>query len=230
MDFVVNPGLALYLPLHKLDGSSFTSRDAYGHQCTVNGALWRNEGRYFNGTDDFIEVPANPAFEDLWDGGGTVAFWIKPDSDGEGDSGRILDNIAGSRGWIIYTSYESGGAVRLAFICQFDSQNGTWYTTSRVVKLSTFSFCVVNFDSSSDLNNPTFIINGTSYMVGSGMVEATSPSGTYLSDSGNDLYIGNNSTGGGTFDGIIGGTYMYSRILSSIETGRQKQSTKWRYQ
>ena len=58
MDFILNPNLVLYLPLWKLDGSSFMSKDACGHLCTVTGALWRPDGRYFDGVDDKIEWDA----------------------------------------------------------------------------------------------------------------------------------------------------------------------------
>ena len=61
MDFIFDPSLVLYLPLYKLDGASFMSRDAYGHLCTVTGALWRPNGHYFDGTDDKIQVSDSPS-------------------------------------------------------------------------------------------------------------------------------------------------------------------------
>jgi len=75
MDFVFDPSLVLYLPLYQLDGASFVSKDARGHLCTVTGALWRPNGHYFDGTDDYIECPfpaslvGNKAF--------TVELWLK---------------------------------------------------------------------------------------------------------------------------------------------------------
>jgi len=54
--FIFDPSLVLYLPLWKLDGASFMSRDAYGHLCTKIGALWRPNGHYFDGTDDTITL------------------------------------------------------------------------------------------------------------------------------------------------------------------------------
>jgi hypothetical protein len=51
-----SPSLALDLPLRKLDGSYFMSRDSYGRKATVTGALWRPDGRYFDGVDDYIEL------------------------------------------------------------------------------------------------------------------------------------------------------------------------------
>ena len=56
MNFIFDPYLVLYLPLYELDGASFMSKDAYGHLCTVIGALWRPNGRYFDGIDDRIDL------------------------------------------------------------------------------------------------------------------------------------------------------------------------------
>ena len=47
--FKLDPSLVLYLPLYELDGSSFRSRDAYGHLATVTGALWTPQGRTLMG-------------------------------------------------------------------------------------------------------------------------------------------------------------------------------------
>ncbi len=71
-DFILDSSLALYLPLYELDGASFISKDAYGHLCTVSGALWTPDGRLFDGNDDNIILPANwmPAT-------GTIEIWAK---------------------------------------------------------------------------------------------------------------------------------------------------------
>ena len=54
--FILDPTLRLYLPLWKLDGASFASRDAYGHLCTPVGAFWTPQGYDFDGVDDKITV------------------------------------------------------------------------------------------------------------------------------------------------------------------------------
>lgn len=45
-------GLVGYLPLWALKESTFKSVDAYKHKATVTGALWRPDGRIFDGDDD----------------------------------------------------------------------------------------------------------------------------------------------------------------------------------
>ena len=77
MNFIFDPSLVLYLPLYELDGSSFASKDAYGHTCTVTGALWRPNGHYFDGTDDKITISHTASLQP-----GTKSFsvivWVNP--------------------------------------------------------------------------------------------------------------------------------------------------------
>ena len=73
MDFKNDPGLLLYLPLYELYGASLMSRDAYGHLCTVTGALWRPDGRYFDGLDDIITCGDLESFPTYFE----VSAWIK---------------------------------------------------------------------------------------------------------------------------------------------------------
>jgi len=71
-DDIILDGLVLYLPLYALKGSQFKSVDAYGHTCTVTGALWRPDGRLFDGADDKITCGSNVA---LTFASGTIIIW-----------------------------------------------------------------------------------------------------------------------------------------------------------
>jgi hypothetical protein len=78
MGYIQDPSLALYLPLWKLDGASFTSKDKHGHLCTATGALWALQGRSFDKTDDVVyRSSGNDAFQV---GTGDISFlaWFKP--------------------------------------------------------------------------------------------------------------------------------------------------------
>lgn len=57
VDFLLDPTLALYLPLYHTDGASLQSRGKYGRTCPVVGAKWTTQGRYFDRTDDKITLP-----------------------------------------------------------------------------------------------------------------------------------------------------------------------------
>lgn len=56
-DFVIDANLVLYVPLYLLKGTKFKSVDRYARTATVTGALWRPNGRLFDG-GDYIEIPA----------------------------------------------------------------------------------------------------------------------------------------------------------------------------
>ena len=73
-------GLVLYLPLWALKGNTFKSVDAYRHMATVNGALWRPDGRIFAGG---VYIDITPALTNALAATttGTIGFWVKvPDA------------------------------------------------------------------------------------------------------------------------------------------------------
>ncbi len=77
-----DPSCVLHLPLHRLDGASFMSKDAYGHLCAVTGALWTPRGRSFDGSDDYIDTHLST---DLSGGGDfTTEVWVKADDSAQG--------------------------------------------------------------------------------------------------------------------------------------------------
>ena len=55
-------GTVLALPFRYLDGDSFMDRSVYGHLCTNHGSKWQLDGRYFNGSSDYLQVASHPAF------------------------------------------------------------------------------------------------------------------------------------------------------------------------
>ena len=137
-DFIYDPSLVLYIPLHQLDGSLFMSQDAYGHLCTVTGAAWTLQGYDFDGTDDKIDCGSNTILDNLFDGGGTVLAWINVDTDGENSEGRIFDKAVR-----FYTSGESGANVKLSFYIITDTTDGQWDTTTTAVIRNRWEFVVV---------------------------------------------------------------------------------------
>lgn len=92
-DFILDPSLVLCIPLCELDGRSFMSKDAYGHLCTVTGALWRPNGRWFDDTDDVITIPDANSLD--VEAGMTVMCWINPST--------VL-NVAGAHGSVYFIS------------------------------------------------------------------------------------------------------------------------------
>ena len=57
-------GCVLALDFKLKDGDSFMDSSVYGHLCVNHGSKWQLDGRYFNGVDDYVEVPR--VIQDDW--------------------------------------------------------------------------------------------------------------------------------------------------------------------
>ncbi len=218
-------GLVLYLPLWALKDDSFKSIDAYKHTATVTGALWRPDGRFFDGAtgnDDEIIVPTVTSLENIFDGGGTVIAWVNAASDGGGDQGNIL----GKTRWSFVVRGEAAGKVIFQFsqsftgddyLAQVSAANGV--TLNQNVHVA----ATYNSDDTSNL-----VITYIDAVVKPH--SNTTPTGTRDSDSGIDLLVGNHPTVARVLDGVIGEIRAYTRILSAAEITHDYNTTVWRYQ
>jgi len=222
MDFVFDPSLVLYLPLYEIDGSSLMSGDACGRLCTVTGALWRPNGRWFDATDDVITVPDHTAITDIFDGGGTFIAWINPASDGEEDGGCVARKEAG---WLVAVHGEAGGYVNLTLYQFFSGNDGQWNFASAIIPINTFSQVAVTYDNGAVGNDPSLYFNGVSQTPD----EARTPTETRGSDTGEDLLVGNRAAGDKAWDNLICEIMVYNRTLTPQEIQHNYLATKWRY-
>lgn len=88
-------GLVLYLPLWALKGSSFNSVDVLKHGCVATGALWRPNGRWFDGADDKLDLGNNLNL-DLNGTDFTQIYWIYFDTiDGNTHHGIMYQKDGG---------------------------------------------------------------------------------------------------------------------------------------
>ncbi len=225
LEFILDPSLVLYLPLHQLDGSSFASKDAYGHLCSVTGALWTPRGRWFDGggaADDLINCGSADSIDNIFDGGGSVEVWVNPASDGEGSVARIF-----SKGqWYIRIKSEVAGFVVIDFVHNWSAGAtvGQWVTTTAILPINTWTHFLMTYNSSSAANDPIFYLNGASTAI----TEVLLPAGTRNSDAAESLIVGNTSVGTATWDGYIGEVRAYKgRILTAPEALRHYELTKW---
>ncbi len=213
MDFIFDPGLVLYLPLYKLDASSFMSRDGYGHLCTVTGALWRPSGRYFDGADDIIIATDSAAFRNLTEF--TWEMWVYPE-DTAGH--RMLFTKAGKK----YLQIRSDEFISLTIYAA--TTNGSVFTTDTVTE-DAWNHIVVTYSFSGDKK-------GRIYLNGSECSYSTqnATEGALDADTA-DLCMGLWYTGG-LYDlkGVMGEVRIYNRALTPPEIQHNYLATKWRYQ
>ncbi|MCK4274294.1 MAG: LamG domain-containing protein [Dehalococcoidales bacterium] len=227
MNCIFNPSLGLYLPLYELDGSSFMSKDAYGHLCTVTGASWRPTGLYFDGSDDLINIDNVLATVLSGNTQGTFILWIKPvDSTpaaeerflffGDTDANEIL-GMAMNTDSKLRVHCNVGGVAKWRAIT-----SGAAFTSNK------WSFAGITHNGveakvflDGEIPPQTFDISVDKTVWFSGATGL---------DNGR-IGCQNSNTNGNTnhLNGQIGGVWIFSRALTHQEIHHIYLATKWRY-
>ena len=215
MGFKCDSGLVLYLPFYELYGSSFMSKDAYGHLCTVTGALWTPRGRDFDGTDDKIVLNDNLASSPLnfQSSDFTVEMWVQFISKTGirslfcrglwGVDGFFFDLRGTNNLWFAFGSGYTGYTVSGFFT---DTAIGDF------VHLA-FTKCGTILTGYNNLVPTTIATN------------APNPASCARS-----TRFGIYETDINPFAGLMGEARAYNRALTPLEIQRNYLATKWRYQ
>ena len=150
--------------------------------------------------------------------GGTVMVFCNPVSTGEGGSGRVVDTTDGlAEGYFIFLDNQATGVMGVQFARQFTGGNAQWDTDGRPVQRDGWNGITIRYDDTNVANDPTISVQGQtvdSNNTGAG------PSGTAVSDVGNNLYIGGNLADDRTFNGQIAIVFMWNRILTDAEVSQ----------
>ena len=210
MDFIFDPSLVLYLPLYQLDGASFMSRDAHGHPCTVTGALWRPNGRKFDGTDDNITCGGATDIQPAKISAEAWIYFAKTMSGHEIPFGNTASNL--QTGWALYW-YDN----KMRVYIQHYANNVAW---KALTPDDSWHHAVGTYDGATI---KIFVdgIKGTDDTYATG-INYTGSGGTIL---------GAPKTGGGaySFSSVLGEARLYSRVLTPLEIQHNYLATKWRY-
>lgn len=201
-------------------------RGSFASAGTVSNVTLVDGHFNFNATTSEIDFGTLPtALEDLFDGGGTIQGWIRPEDSGESGVGRIASTTdSGTEGWIVYCESAFTGFVRFVFVQYYSGGTGSWETSSRVVPLNQWTHFAVVFDGNDPANDPTFYLDGVEYSITAGnMTQNSSGSGSIDSDAGNSLIIGNRTNNDRTFEGDIEQIVMWDRELSVDEIDQMRR-------
>jgi len=225
-DFILpkkDPSLVLYLPLYKLDGASFMSKDAYGHLCTATGALWTPRGRDFDGVDDCVGC-GNPVSLQIT-GGISILSWCKPDTIVGNDTIATKFDAAGNQR--AYTFYLSAGVVTWTLSSTLTPFTGAIRSSKTTLTAGRWYFLAGTFVPAVSQD---VYLNG---QLDNGALSGTIPTG--IANSPRNLAIGggyNNSTtpNADWFDGLIGVVLILRRAFTALEILNYYLATKWRYQ
>lgn len=191
-----------YWRLDEASGQAQDSSANANHSTYVNadqglpGLLAGNpatQGAYaFDGGAQTVEIPADPAIANIWDGGGCLVFVASPRNDSGGS--RIVG--AKFAGWNLSVIQGSGDLFDLMMQVRFSGGLGLWRTTRRVITANARNVVSVHYNSDSPNNDPTVYVNGTAVA----MRREVPPSGARLDDSRDSLRLG----GGGVRSGHRG--------------------------
>ena len=168
----------------------------------------------FDGVDDYVSIDPDDSINNAFHGGGTASAWIKLDSLGENNLGRILnkaDDTFASDGWSFLVDSLARPRT-LTFMHGFSGLNAIFETDDNTLYFDKWIHVAVTYDCSDSNNVPKMYINGLPVNV----VVTDAPSGFAVDDSTEPLEIGNLETVR-TFDGIIDEAGLWKRMLSDEE-------------
>lgn len=166
----------------------------------------------FNQTSGKVDFTKDVSQDNAFAGVGTLIAVINATSDGEGTFGHIASTSADATlGWDLHVRDESGSNLDLAFLARFSTTDGEWEIPG--VTIGEWVVVAIRYDSDSVSNDPDMFING----VQGTETETTTPVGTYDTDAGEQLVIGNRDADDRTFHGQIQRVMLFNRSLSDEE-------------
>jgi len=220
MDFIFDPSLVLYLPLYQLDGASFMSKDAHGHLCSVTGALWKPDGRYFDGLDDDIDCGTNAALNPT--AALTVEAWVRPTglTHLEIDYILIKGDAGSDRAYALYFyTHSASGGTRVTFA---KSSDGSAWDDS-----PDSAYGSIVEDAWYHIAGTVNATTATLYIDASATAGDSAGTGIYVATGG--LTLGEEPQPRWNLKGDIGEVRVYNRCLTAVEITHNYNATKWRY-
>jgi len=213
VNLIFDPSLVLYLPLYELDGSSFVSRDACGHLCTVTGALWRKNGRYFDGVDDIIDCGNKAPLIITGNSPRTGEVWFKSSGDYTDDRALLSYGPGGGGSyWIRFGLSLTDGYLSLSLLAN------DHYTTTT--------------PPANEWHHAAFTLAGTTTVIyyNGEVLSTKTDHSTINTQTGTNFYIGRRGQGPTDYwKGDIGEARFYNRVLTPLEIQQNYLATKWRY-
>jgi hypothetical protein len=208
------------LPFDEQTGS--VARDVYGnHDATLmNLPIWLSTGRFNGG----ITISNSKAYltvsdpkhdlDDLYNGGMSVAVWIKPTTMGASSLGRIVDKQGSSTttGWIIRTE----NLNTFSFGAAFGTTSLLVTAVANSLKLNDWNHVTVTWDGGMLISGVKLYVNGA--LVGINTLVSTNGAGVRTTDAGITLCIGNRASDlARGMAGALDDFRIYDRVISKSE-------------
>jgi hypothetical protein len=203
------------------EGAGNTTTDATGHLAAgtlANGANWTQDRRavisavMFDGSQSVVDAGAGASVNDL--ASISIAAWIRPASFAlpNGDGQRIVakEGDVSTGRWMLIVD----GTAQLAFVRDFTALELRRMTTAGALALAQWQHVAVTWDGSSLASSVRLYVGGVEATAATVMQDAD---GTFVSDAGLHVLIGNRLATDRGFDGAIDDVQIYRRVLSSGE-------------
>jgi len=162
----------------------------------------------FDGVDDQINFGSNSSLDNIFDGGGSISFWIKPTQ--QSNTMGIIQKIYVGGWYFVLSDHASGNSWRAKFVQSFDG--GSHYQVQgqqRIFEKNNWYHVVIVYDNSSTSNTVIIYVNGSAI----GINTDSTPSGTRMDDSSANLVMGD--TGQYEFSGNISDVSIFNTILNA---------------
>lgn len=197
------------------EGSGATAADNSGNANagTISGATWKRAGiidfaLHFDGIDDVVNTGSGSTLDNL--PATTISAWIKPNTLGEGALGRIIQKGTGVATGFRFLLQANNA---LSFAVDYTTTDLSRTTANSVFTLAVWTHVLVTWTGSATATNIRIYINGVETRYGT----TRNGVGARTNDAALSLYIGNESGGTGTFDGLMDDVRVYNRVLSASE-------------
>jgi len=191
--------------------------------CTNSGTSavtdeYVGDSRSWDGVDDYIDCGSPAKIADIYNGGGTSSLWLYLSGTGEGTAPRVITTGDLTLGGYSIHVDANGSTQPMRFVVGWSTTPGDW-TTSDIINNNAWNFITIIYNDDTNTNNPIFYVNGAVLTVGSGITETASPGGAYVSDTSNNLCIGNRYNGAcvtlATYSGRIDELRLNDEILTA---------------
>ncbi len=208
----------LYLTMRR-HGDSFLSDDGHGHTVTRTGALGYLDGKYFDGTDDKLDL-GNPSVLQIT-GDLTLIGWCRTTANGTNGEQTIISKS------------DSTGSER-GYWLGLDNGKPKMYVTSDGATESSIRAVGTRNDDAWHMLAGAFLRSSRIDVYADGVLQAvnlaTGSPPASIKNSAANAYIGYflNAVAN-YFTGTIGDIIIYPRFLSATEIARLYLATSWRF-
>jgi hypothetical protein len=199
---------------NNLTDLSRNENNGVNNGATFNSTGGKYDGAYqFDGVDDYINLGSDSSLDNMPTM--TLSAWIYPKTEGEGGLGYILDKSNSDTNGFRFRTQNTGGTQprEIGFRVDYSTTDLYRYSVNNVIDLNEWNHVVVTWNGSSSSSSVHIYVNGKEVAYRSNSEGV----GTRVSDSSNNLLIGNNVATSSSFNGTIDEVRIYNRSLSAEE-------------